>query len=83
MVWKYRFSFADYQWIPNRKVRDLRQKYCTFHTTPVFQSEEKSLPLPSILSNVVLPKIKSTNGEDDEGFVRIWAGDAGCGCAAN
>jgi len=61
MVWKYRFSFADYQWIPNRKVRDLRQKYCTFHTTPVFQSEEKSLPLPSVLSNVVLPKIKNTN----------------------
>lgn len=42
----------------------------------------KELTFAVGFENMVLPKIKNTNGEDDEGFVWIWAGDAGCGCAA-
>ena len=43
---------------------------------------EKELTFAVGFENVVLPKIKNTNDEDDEGFVRIWAGDAGCGRTA-
>ena len=48
----------------------------------VFQFGKKRLTFAVGFENVVLPKIKNTNDEDDEGFVRIWAGDAGCGRTA-